>query len=194
MTTKDPRAKLGYKILETETKLDVQMSAQVPPAPAKKNTSKAAAQFRSPLASGLSSSTPIKKSIGAPNIQALQRRVQLLKRAIKIKNDGDEEKLGELAKKWTDAGREVAWELWGVVKESIVPGEIPGSSKCGWKDGGQRNGEFGGSWGWDGDEKAVESEVEMEVKEDSMGMMLRQMRIDPDTLGWDEEEGEFVDH
>lgn len=191
-----------------------------PPAPAaveplRKITGKVAAQFKSPLAAdGTQPSASARRGVSAaPNIQALQRRLQLLKRAVRIRNEGDEEKLGALVRKWTDVGREgelllswfcldkpdvlaVAWDVWAVVKENIVSAES-GTSKGGWDDGEQnKKSGFGESWGWKESESVVpegDEPEEKEVKEDTMGTMLRQMRIDPDTLGWDEEEGEFVD-
>ena len=111
------------------------------------------------------------------------------------KNDGDEEKLEELMKKWTTVGREVAWEIWAAVKETIVPGQIPESNRSEWNDGEKQTNKFGDSWGWNGCEQIEEAEKnENGVKWDTMGAMLRQLGIDPDTLGWDEEEGEFLDH
>lgn len=134
----------------------------------------------------------------SPNVQALQLRLQTLKRAVKIKNDGEEEKLESLAQKWTDVAREVAWEVWSVVKDNVQD-----VAKLGNGGGALQN-----SWGWADEEKAVgmtggerlSGEVEMlseedepPVPEDTMSAMLRKMGIDPGSLGWDEGEGEFMD-
>ncbi|GJE84582.1 hypothetical protein PsYK624_006580 [Phanerochaete sordida] len=78
----------------------------------------------------------------------------------------------------------------------------------GWDDGkgaGGKQGGFDGSWGWD-DKKEEEHEGQadecleekMEVDEESpmmdhsLGTMLRHLGIDPETLGWDDDEGDFV--
>ena len=44
-----------------------------------------------------------------------------------------------------------------------------------------------------GDEERAEAKEEPAVVHHTLGVMLRRMGIDPDTLGWDEEEGDFVD-
>ncbi|KAI0092158.1 hypothetical protein BDY19DRAFT_583022 [Irpex rosettiformis] len=73
-------------------------------------------------------------------------------------------------------------------------------------DGGKGGGGSGwgisSGWGWDekgeqgeGEEGAEGMEVEedeQEVPEHTLGTMLRHMGIDPETLGWDEDEGDFV--
>ena len=125
-------------------------------------------------------------------------RLQTLKRAVKIRNDGEGEKLEMLGKKWTAVAREVAWEVWSVVKDNVRD-----VSKLGGGGGALQN-----NWGWAderdkgavaGAEKQIgEGEVlseddEPHVPEDTMSMMLRKMGIDPSTLGWDEDEGEFMD-
>ncbi|KAI0700601.1 hypothetical protein BC835DRAFT_397088 [Cytidiella melzeri] len=78
----------------------------------------------------------------------------------------------------------------------------------GYDDGkaGNRGG-FASGWGWDekggdggkGDGGEVGSGEAMDVEENerevpahTLGTMLRHMGIDPDTLGWDEDEGDFV--
>jgi hypothetical protein len=72
--------------------------------------------------------------------------------------------------------------------------------------GGDR-GAFQNSWGWAGEGKEdgvwvqvaerrdeiLSEEDEPPVPEDTMSMMLRRMGIDPSTLGWNEDEGEFMD-
>jgi len=132
----------------------------------------------------------------SPNVQALQLRLQTLKRAVKIRNEGEGEKLERLAKKWIDVAREVAWEVWSVVKDNVrdVPTLGGGSGAL------QHN------WGWAEDEnkgagaervsgggEMLSEDDEPPVAEDTMSVMLRKMGIDPSTLGWDEDEGEFMD-
>jgi hypothetical protein len=162
-----------------------------------------------------------------PTIQALERKIQILKRAVKVKMDREEEILEKLVKKWTEAGREVAWEVWGLVKDSGADGSVS-AGRGGWgeeKKGGTKRG-FEEDWGWDEqdgkkakaddrnwgwnverDEDRKQSsyeedgmkngskkyeEEEEEEREDTLGTMLRQLGIDPETFGWNEDEGEFV--
>jgi hypothetical protein len=199
----------------------------------KKFTSKAASQFKSPLCD----SAPALSSIRlTPTIQALERRVQILKRAVKVKMDGEEDVLEGLVKKWTEAGRDVAWEVWGLVKDSERDGGDVNASGSEWgeeKKGGMKRG-FKEGWGWDdndakkskmddgfernwgwnverehgirsgsGDEEIYGvmkngicrgedlEDQEEEKREVTLGTMLRQLGIAPETFGWNEDEGEF---
>ena len=163
-------------------------------------TPRASAQFKSPL-SAVAASGPgnRRRAISAsPNVQALQLRLQTLKRAVKIRNDGEGEKLERLAKKWIDAAREVAWEVWSVVKDNVRD-----VSNLGGGGGALQN-----NWGWAEDEnkdasvdtervsgggEILSEDDEPPVPEDTMSVMLRKMGIDPSTLGWDDGEGEFMD-
>lgn len=152
-------------------------------------SSRAAAQFRSPLVK-----VPVHASrpLVLPNqaIMDLERKLTILRRAVKIKRDGDEGHLERLAKKWRDAGREAAYELWGIVRDlSTEGGEIRG------------NGNNTG-WGWDeknehgrsGDERQdAEEGGQVERQESTLGVMLRKLGIAPETLGWNDEEEAFVD-
>lgn len=163
-------------------------------------TPRASAQFKSPL-SAVAASGPgnRRRAVSAsPNVQALQLRLQTLKRAAKIRNDGEGEKLERLAKKWIDVAREVAWEVWSVVKDNVRD-----VSNLGGGGGALQN-----NWGWAEDEskdmstgaerasgggEMLSEDDEPPVPEDTMSVMLRKMGIDPSTLGWDEDEGEFID-
>jgi hypothetical protein len=195
------------------------------------HTPRAAKQFKSPLSlspfssSGSSSVSAVQL---APTIQSLERKIQALKRAIKVKRDGEEQELEGLIKKWKDVGREVAWEVWGLVKDSNMGGDQEGWRKndgmrgkekgkrgfeegWGWdeNDGASKRAkvEERKNWGWDTDDRnergiegfdkyrESEEEVEEEVvesEEDTLGTMLRQFGIAPETLGWNEEEGDFM--
>jgi hypothetical protein len=197
------------------------------PLPPKKHTKKAAAQFKSPL-STTTSSTLVSSVRLTPTIQTLERKVQILKRAIKVRTEGEERDLQALVAKWREAGREVAWEVWELVKDRAGDGARSGG-QGGWgrdQGGGEKRGLEQG-WGWDDKENAkrprlageeagernwgwsvpaygdveVESEdskdailepEEDDKKQDTLGTMLRQLGIDPDTFGWDEEEGTFA--
>ncbi|KAH8106259.1 hypothetical protein BXZ70DRAFT_427966 [Cristinia sonorae] len=173
------------------------------------------------LSSGNSSATYHTSSTdkgGHPvNMQTLMAQVQKLKQAIKIKENisgGPGDKLEDLVKKWTRVGREVAWEVWDYVKDNEVDQGAGGWANENGAFGGQKRpfdgwGEEGGDkkrvkykydgWEWDGDEKGDAQEGQgMDVDEEAqalnhtLGTMLRFMGIAPETLGWDEGEGDFV--
>ncbi|KAF9782578.1 hypothetical protein BJ322DRAFT_161410 [Thelephora terrestris] len=163
-------------------------------------TPRASAQFKSPLSAATGSEAGRMRRVvsASPNVQALQLRLQTLKRAIKIRNDGEGEKLEMLANKWTNVAREVAWEVWSVVKDNVQDVSKLGSGRGGFQD----------SWGWTGEgakdgavnmdrprgeDEILSEDDEPPVPEDTMSLMLRKMGIDPSSLGWNEEEGEFVD-
>lgn len=156
--------------------------------------SRAAAQFKSPMAGR---ATDGSRSVVLPTatIQALERKVTTLKRAIKIKRDGDEEKLAMLATKWRDAGREAAYELWEIVRDLATSGGTDGAAPASdsWRSG----------WGWGENDEEKESQNEpddaMKVDEEeekpqeTLGVMLRKLGIDPETLGWSDAQESFVD-
>jgi len=152
--------------------------------------SKAAAQFKSPLA--MSSEAVLRTGIlPTRTIQTLERKLTVLRRAVKIRKDSDEVKLRTLAEKWVEAGREIAYELWDIVKD-IDHGKDDFHVS-------QKNGEVG--WGWvdmkETSEERPEPMLDMEdqVKpEETLGLMLKRLGIAPATFGWNEEEEEFVDN
>ena len=175
-------------------------------------TQRAAAQFKSPLVNEIS---PKFSSVRmTPTIQELERKVQVLKRAIKVKEQGEEETLKCLVGRWTEAGREVAWEVWELVKDNT------NNEDQMWGRGKTGRGTFGTGWGWDekcsdpgektwGLDEMESSECAMlpngernmgvnedcdeEKGSDTVGTMLLQLGIDPETLGWNEEDGIFQD-
>ena len=186
-------------------------------APNKDRTARAAKQFKPPMqvvnptASSVATAvigTGMVSRVGAvPAIQALQGQVQTLKQAIKIKNSGDgcgDEVLEQLVEKWTAVGREVAWALWDHVKD-LDPGTGGTLQGGGWytdddADGVGSKRAFDSSWGYSDDESAKKKakfdedvdQGEAPTEQHTVGVMLRRLGIDPDTLGWDEEEGYFV--
>lgn len=180
-------------------------------------TAGATTQFKSPLISRdareLSSSIRL-----TPTIQMLERRLQILKRAIKVKEDNQEDLLQGLVTKWTEAGQAIAWEMWAIVKDNVHDGLGDSSSAI----SGKRS--FRECWGWEmGHDKRYKEEDNLHpnsgiadngVEEpdttgrvdlmkvldededpdrphDTLGTMLRQLGIDPQTLGWDDEEEIF---
>jgi hypothetical protein len=152
-------------------------------------SSRAAAQFRSPLGNA---SVSASRPVVLPNqaIMNLERKVAILRRAVKIKRDGDEDHLRCLTKKWRDAGREAGYELWSIVRDlGTEGGEIRG-----------KNSDTG--WGWDDrEERDTLGEVGLDAEdgelperqENTLGVMLRKLGIAPETLGWNDEEETFVD-
>lgn len=179
-------------------------------------TTRASLQFKSPLLAGSASNN--NPSIGSdshppsgvrltPTIQALQRQLQNLKRAVKVKQANEEAELKALVKMWKEAAREVAWEVWEIYKERGLGQQGGGSAtefapaSWGWEE--KKGSGSGSSWGWagahdePGEEDAGRHQKEDaddgEVRDDTMGTMLRQMGVDPEVLGWDVEQDCFVD-
>jgi len=117
---------------------------------------------------------------------------------VKIRNDGEGEQLDRLAKKWIDVAREVAWEVWSVVKDNVRDVSNPGGasgalqSNWGWADE-ENKGAVAGAEGVNRGDEMLSEDDEPPIPEDTMSVMLRKMGIDPSTLGWDEGEGEFMD-
>jgi hypothetical protein len=152
-------------------------------------SSRAAAQFRSPLVKVPEHTA---RPLVLPNqtIMNLERKLAILRRAAKIKRDGDEAHLERLAKKWRDAGREAAYELWGIVRDlSTEGGEMRGNSNnngWGW-------GEQGEQGTFREDDANMEAGEGAEKQENTLGVMLRKLGIAPETLGWNDEEEAFVD-
>lgn len=112
---------------------------------------------------------------------------------------------GEALNAWMGKG---GWGDEDGPRGDKLKGKKKGGFDGGWGyDDGKKSGGYGGldkSWGWeeqpkvDGDE-TVDENGEMDVDEGeeqsqshSLGTMLRHMGIDPETLGWDEDEGDFV--
>jgi hypothetical protein len=120
-------------------------------------TPRASAQFKSPLAAvAASGAGDRRRAVSAsPNVQALQLRLQTLKRALKIRNEGEGEKLERLAQKWTDVAREVAWEVWSVVKDNVQ--DVT-------KLGGGR-GALQSNWGWAAERTKVEWQLQRDRAE-----------------------------
>lgn len=192
--------------------------------PSKDFTPNAAKQFKSPLAAvklsanakaTSSSKSKVSSIHSATTMQNLMAQVQKLKHAIKIKNDSDpngQTDLEPLVTKWTTVGREVAWAVWEYVKDVDTRGEgawCQGGSGTkrpfddAWgNDRGDTKRMKRDGWGWDEEDRTGGREVEMAVDDESdtqtatnsLGTMLRFMGIAPETLGWDEAEGDFVDH
>jgi len=172
-------------------------------------TTRAATQFKSPLSvsNALDDSSLVRLT---PTIQALERKLQILKRAVKVREDVQEEVLEGLVKKWSEAGREVAWEVWNLVKDNVNSDGGHGNSQSS-NQGKKRT--FEGSWGcsdakrlrgeerernWGWDVVPISGRSEDEEGGDeepkhSLGTMLMQLGVAVDTLGWNEEEGTFID-
>ncbi|EJD54035.1 hypothetical protein AURDEDRAFT_148771 [Auricularia subglabra TFB-10046 SS5] len=137
-------------------------------------------------------------------VQNLERRLQTLKRAIKIKSDGGDATLEALAVKWRDAARAASWDLYELVRDGAGTSDRPAQGAGGWNDG---------NWGWgsedtkqfgsDGQQSSVDYEdqdMETDPEEEapekpdpSVGTMLAELGIAPALLGWKEDEGDFLD-
>ncbi|KAK0490641.1 hypothetical protein IW261DRAFT_27939 [Armillaria novae-zelandiae] len=217
-----PLVPAAKTIMHSEVK-PVEVKHTVSNDPKKKHrTIRAAAQFKSPLSAAASSHVMPSVRM-TPTIQSLERRVQVLRRAVKVKKDGEEELLESLAKRWTEAARELAWELWDLVKDNGANeggswGRDPKHKRgfedsWGWEEkGDQKRLKIENSWGWDEPQRKEGGEDEDQMQgieprgenddardegedkpDNTMGLMLRQFGIAPDTLGWNEEDGMFAE-
>ncbi|KAH9482598.1 hypothetical protein JR316_0004698 [Psilocybe cubensis] len=180
----------------------------------KHRTARASSQFKSPLASSSTTADEAALVRLTPTIQSLERKLQLLRRALKVREDVQEEVLEGLVNKWSEAGKEVAWEVWDAVKDNANAAEDDKKGKkraveesWGWDEGREAKKTKGEeekdrNWGWDvvpvGEEErqaseSAESPREEEGRQPTLGTMLLQLGIAPETFGWSEEEGAFVD-
>ncbi|KAJ3509262.1 hypothetical protein NLJ89_g5310 [Agrocybe chaxingu] len=201
-------------------------SSQTPGSKLMHRTTRASSQFKSPLSASSTTLEEAELVRLTPTIQSLERKLQLLRRALKVREEGQEEALEGLAKKWSDAGKDAAWEVWDLVKDN-APGDGPSQSKgkkrafeesWGWDESDDskkpKEQERERNWGWEvvpvsergddeappevDDDHAAEEEQEdaqdEEAPRHSLGTMLMGLGIVPETLGWDEEEGNFADN
>ena len=219
------QANLNTDMTQCDT-VPVELAA-VTTMPSRDFTASAAKQFKSPVMMQLEGTpdepitpTPVSLAGGtvhsAQTMQSLMAQIQKLKQAIRIKSGGSDsdEKLEGLTSKWTMAGREIAWDVWGYVKDNQPEsGDGWGNDSAGAGSKRASDSAWGGEddrdmkkarydgWGWDqgqpekkegdnGGDMAVD--VQNEAPH-SLGTMLRFMGIAPETLGWNEEEGDFVD-
>ncbi|KAL0070938.1 hypothetical protein AAF712_002159 [Marasmius tenuissimus] len=83
----------------------------------KHRTVRAGAQFKSPLSATAAASAGKSSIRLTPSIQMLERKVQLLRRAVKVKKEQEEVVLKDLIKTWTEAGREVSYQLFELARE-----------------------------------------------------------------------------
>ncbi|KIJ70495.1 hypothetical protein HYDPIDRAFT_35872 [Hydnomerulius pinastri MD-312] len=213
-----PLSELGESHPEPEQKQAIEQpstsSTKIPTA-SRVRTLRAAAQFKSPIVASGPVSAGSKTTIRlTPTVQMLERKLQLLKRAVKVKENNEEQALSKVSKKWTEAGREVAYEVWDLVKDVGRTTEKATS--------------LGGSWGWEGTDtrdtnwgwetpapktedtcgqaeeydalgtSMIKTRPDIEEEEedrarDNLGTMLRHLGIAPDTLGWDDETETFID-
>ena len=215
------------EVTAAPTTAKVASSSQTLDTKIKHRTTRAASQFKSPLTMTSSTSADEAALVRlTPTIQSLERKLQLLRRALKVREDLQEVILNGLVKKWTEAGREVAWEVWDNVKDNATFEGDKGSlmkgkkrvieESWGWNESGNsKKPKEDQNWGWDavpvsdrgGDEtereKGGETIADLREREEeadkedvphaTVGTMLIQLGIAPETLGWDEEEGTFVD-
>ncbi|KAG8218841.1 hypothetical protein J3R82DRAFT_4520 [Butyriboletus roseoflavus] len=168
------------------------------------NTSRSVTQFKSPLINRdlPADSRTIRLT---PALQALERKLQLLKRAIKVKEEKEEEVLTRLAGKWIEAGREVAYDVWDATKDAA---DLHGKATFIRRSYGWESTDDGKTpWGWDtkpGDASEESPSVapcgaerlaleEDDVGNNTLGTMLRQLGIAPEIFGWDDDKEAFSD-
>lgn len=184
----------------------------------KSRLSGVAAPFKSPLIRSSNDSTPgsPRASSSRHAITALEQRLQLLRQAHKIKSEGSVEKLEQLTQKWTKVARSAAEDLWQLVRDAGSVGgggdDARADDDWGFAGGNAKGKDANRNWGWDEVEKreddeeqnysvegedagdAMEEEgIQGKQKEWDLGAMLESMGIPPETLGWNAEEGEFIE-
>ena len=168
----------------------------------KDRMAKAAAQFKSPLSKSSREGAVGPLVRPTPTIQALERKLQMLKRANKVRENSEEDALTNLIEKWTEAGREIAWEVWGLVKDNGGSEQQGVGKKRGfdeswaWQDAGEskraklEDGER--NWGWDIVPVREREGAEDDLSRRTLGTMLLELGIAPETFGWNEEEECFM--
>lgn len=184
----------------------------------KKPVAGVAAPFKSPLArssGGPAPASPCPSSASSSSrhtIAALEQRLQLLKQAHKIKSEGSVEKLEQLTLKWTTVARSAAEDLWQLVRDAGSVGGAKDDGEWGYSGEKRKRKDADSNWGWDAMDKREDDEeqdypadedaagdgmgedsTEEKEKEWNLGTMLESMGIPPETLGWDAEDGEFID-
>ncbi|KAG8956662.1 hypothetical protein FRC04_000140 [Tulasnella sp. 424] len=183
----------------------------------KKPVTGVAAPFKSPLSRSSGGPTPASPSPSSSSssrhtIAALEQRLQHLKQAHKIKSEGSVEKLEQLTIKWTTVARSAAEDLWQLVREAGSVGGAKDDDEWGYSGEKRKRKDADSNWGWDAVDKQEDDEEQSDpVDEDAagdgmgeesteekekgwnLGTMLESMGIPPETLGWDAEEGEFID-
>ncbi|TFK27049.1 hypothetical protein FA15DRAFT_702273 [Coprinopsis marcescibilis] len=178
---------------------DNSMGVKVEDSKIQHRTKRAAAQFKSPLTVQSSDDQICVRP--TLTIQALERRLQLLKRAVKVVKEEEEATLKQLIHKWTEAGREIAWEVWTLVKDSAAQendwhpriGKRKLQDGWGWDKGpdskkGNRGSEL---WGWavdgqdDGSgERGLALSLEGDASEDDkFGPEVEEGEVRQDTIG-----------
>ncbi|KAG8984826.1 hypothetical protein FRB90_005104 [Tulasnella sp. 427] len=214
-------SKTTAKPLQKDFAISALTSAMGPPQtpslpPKHKAKSGVAAPFKSPLIRSAGGPTPASPSPSTSTssrqtIVALEQRLQLLRHAQKIRSEGSIQKLEELTLKWTRVARSAAEDLWQLVRES---GTVEGSQEDDdWGYGGEKakTKDSNLNWGWDEpkkeddeeelypmDEEDTNNKLEEDAADDkqkewNLGTMLESMGIPPESLGWDVEEGEFIE-
>lgn len=134
---------------------------------------------------GVNQQSPTRLESGTPGINlmaeisALERRKQVLKQAIKIRNaPAEEERLSNLVTQWRQAGRDIVESLFRVIPRPHPPSEGDTLQSLEWENGLFSAPETS-TMGTDGDEEKA-------VTEDwNYGTMMRSLQVDPNLLGWD---------
>jgi len=138
-------------------------------------TARAAAPFKSPVVGCGQTQASNRPSVRlTPAIQTLERKLQLLRRAVKVREEKQEEALRALVNKWTEAGRDVAWEMWMLLKDRQDSGAT------------REKRSYDESWGW-----SEEKRMKFEETVGGVDGMLMDLGIAPQTLGYGDIGSEF---
>lgn len=121
------------------------------------------------------------------DISALERRKQILKQAMKIRNaPAEEEKLGELVTQWRQAGRDMVEMLFQVMPRPETSNHHHAAPSCNWEKDSK-------SVALDDPSKDTEMVGEKADPEDwNYGTMMRSLQVDPHLLGWDGEAEDWI--
>jgi len=167
-----PKPEPATEATGTDTSTPLPLSSGSGPSALNKlryRTARAGAPFKSPVVGPGQTEARNRPGVRlTPAIQTLERKLQLLRRAVKVREEKQEETLRDLVDKWTEAGRDVAWEMWMLLKDR--------------QDDSAKNGKrsYDESWGW-----SEEKRMKFEETVGGVEGMLMDLGISPQILGYD---------
>ncbi|KAJ9124187.1 hypothetical protein QFC22_000984 [Naganishia vaughanmartiniae] len=127
-------------------------------------------------------------------VAALERRKQILKQAIKIKRDPQEEHLQELVTQWKQAGRDIVELLYQIVPRPEQESHSHSISLSTWdpEPSGTSSNESQDIQSVRDGQRDVEMAAEIQESRDwNYGTMMLSLQVDPLLLGWNEATGDW---
>ncbi|KAJ9105141.1 hypothetical protein QFC19_003599 [Naganishia cerealis] len=116
-------------------------------------------------------------------IAELERRKQILRQAIKIQRDPQEQHLRELVSQWKQAGRDIVEILYPIVPHPETQGHSNRIATSSW--GTAPN--DASSCGYETTQRTQEDAEVEDLKDWNYGAMMLSLQVDPQLLDWDEE-------